>query len=788
MASLLQLLPFLFLQCLIVIASSSSNQIPKPYVVYMGSSTSNREDVKVAELAHLQILSSVIPREDSERISLIHHYKRSFKGFSAMLTDEEASLLSGLDEIVSVFPDPILQLHTTRSWDFLEAEAAAKVKPTRSTSWSSITHKYHNQSSDIIIGVIDSGIWPESASFKDDGMNEIPSRWKGVCMESSDFKRSNCNRKLIGARFYNLTLASSKNNTEAPGSPRDYGGHGTHTASTAAGAHVPNASYFGLARGTARGGSPYSRIASYKACEGRACSGAAILQAIEDAIEDGVDIISISISLNSHLDYLADPIAIGAFHAEQMGIMVICSAGNDGSTPFTVKNTAPWILTVGASTIDRDFQSTVLLGNGKSIQGTAINLSKLSRSMSIPLAYGKNIAVNSTVLSEARRCQPGSYDPEKVAGKILVCIQSELIDTKEVMQSVASNINAEEKSLTFIAKGLIIVNDDEKIWPSFSAGIFPYAEVGKLAGLQIIKYINSNKNPTATILPTVTVPGYKPAPVVAYFSSRGPGPITENILKPDITAPGVAILAATVPKSKELLGGIPAGKKPAAYALDSGTSMSCPHVTGVAAIIKSARPKWTYSMIKSALMTTATVYDNTGKLITNSSRNYANPHEMGAGEINPLRALNPGLVFETSTKDYLQFLCYFGYSEKKIQPMTGTKFNCPKKSADKLISNINYPSISISKLDRHGAARIVRRTVTNVGSSNSTYIVSKVNAPSGLSVKIFPQKLVFVEGVKRVSLRVSFFGKQASTGHNFGSITWSDNQHSVRVVFAVNVE
>ncbi|KAJ4720630.1 Subtilisin-like protease [Melia azedarach] len=616
-------------------------------------------------------------------------------------------------------------------------------------------------------------------------MNEIPSRWKGVCMESSDFKRSNCNRKLIGARFYNLTLASSKNNTEAPGSPRDYGGHGTHTASTAAGPHVPNASYFGLARGTARGGSPYSRIASYKACEGRACSGAAILQAIEDAIEDGVDIISISISLNSHLDYLADPIAIGAFHAEQMGIMVICSAGNDGSTPFTVKNTAPWILTVGASTIDRDFQSTVLLGNGKSIQGTAINLSKLSRSMSIPLAYGKNIAVNSTVLSEARRCQPGSYDPEKVAGKILVCIQSELIDTKEVMQSVASNINAEEKSFTSIAKGLIIVNDDETIWPSFSAGIFPYSEVGKLAGLQIIKYINSNKNPTATILPTVTVPGYKPAPVVAYFSSRGPGMLTQNLLKPDVTAPGVAILAAIVPKPTEL-GGIPAGEKPATYGFQSGTSMACPHVTGAVAVMKSVHPKWSYSMIKSALMTTASVYDNRGKRITNSSRSYANPHDIGAGEINPLRALNPGLVFTTSTKDYFRFLCFFGYSEKKIRKVSKTKFNCPRKSTEKLISNINYPSISISKLDRRGAVRTVRRTATNVGSPNATYI-SLVNAPSGLSVKVFPEKLVFVEGVKRMSFKVSFYSKQASTGYHFGSITWSDNQHSVRMVFALNV-
>lgn len=159
----------------------------------------------------------------------------------------------------------------------------------------------------------------------------------------------------------------------ATASVRDNVGHGTHTASTAAGAYVPNASYFGLAGGTARGGSPHSRIAAYKACPTEACSGAAVLKAIDDAIHDGVDVISISIGLDPRLDYLTDPMAIGAFHAEQKGIPVVCSAGNEGPGPFTVLSTAPWIFTIGASTIDRDFQSTVLLGNGESIRVTLIH-------------------------------------------------------------------------------------------------------------------------------------------------------------------------------------------------------------------------------------------------------------------------------------------------------------------------------------------------------------------------------------------------------------------------------
>ncbi|XP_044461856.1 CO(2)-response secreted protease-like isoform X2 [Mangifera indica] len=765
-SNFLKLLLFLFLHCLLLTASSS-NQIPKPYVVYMGSSSNiENGDGEFTESAHLQLLSSIIPSKKSDRISLIHHYKHAFKGFSAMLTEKEASLLSEVEGIVSVFPDRVLQLHTTRSWDFLE-EAAAQ--PSIST-WAS--YNYHKHSSDVIIGVIDTGIWPESESFKDQGLGEIPARWKGVCMESRDFKKSNCNRKLIGARFYK-TLSTSK---RTAGSPRDFIGHGTHTASTAAGARVANASYFGLARGTARGGSPSSRIASYQACSESGCSGATLLKAIDDAVEDGVDIISISIGMSSlfQSDYLSDPIAIGAFHAEQNGVMVVCSAGNDGPDPSTVVNTAPWVLTVAASTIDRNFESTIVLGNGKTIQGPAISLSNLSHTKTYPLAFGKDIAAYFTPEAEAKDCRPGSLDAKKVEGKIIVCLDNDPSIPRRIKKLVAEDAKA---------KGLIFVNEEEKGVP-FDSGIFPFSQVGNSDWYQIVKYINSTKNPTATILSTVDVPKYNPAPVVAYFSSRGPGAFTENILKPDVAAPGVAILAAIVPKE----GTTPNGNKPANYGLGSGTSMACPHVTGSAAFIKSLHPDWTSSMIKSALMTTATYYDNIGKPINNSSGNSANPHEMGVGEISPLKALNPGLVFETTTKDYLRFLCYYGYSNKIIKSMANTNFNCSKNSIDKLISNINYPSISIDNIERNKAVRTVRRTVTNVGSTNATYTAS-VQAPSGLVVNVYPKKISFGKDVKRASFKVSFNSKEASSGYNFGSITWWEGRrNSVRIVFAVNVE
>ncbi|KAK4796552.1 hypothetical protein SAY86_028878 [Trapa natans] len=769
--SLLLLLLPLIIFISLLLSSTASKQDPRPYVVYMGSSSSQvQENVEAAELSHLLMLNSLSSTQDNQpKRSLIHHYYHAFRGFSTMLTQDEASLLSQHDNVVSVFPDPILHLHTTRSWDFLEVGSSERTR-----------RRYLRPSNDVIIGIIDTGIWPESPSFSDEGVGEIPSRWKGTCMEGPDFKKSDCNRKLIGARYYTAERTSYGNITHLTrlgDSPRDSVGHGTHTASTAGGAPVANASYYGLARGTARGGLPSTRISSYKACTEDGCSGSTILKAIDDAINDGVDIISISIGMGSifQSDYLNDPIAIGAFHAEQMGVLVVCSAGNEGPWPYTIVNSAPWIFTVSASSIDREFQSTVVLGNGRQLKGSAISVSNLTSSDNYPLVFGEKAAGNFTPAYEARNCYPGSLDTRKVSGKIVVCIDTSPNLSRRVKKIVVEDARA---------KGMILIDENLKDIP-FDSGVFPFAQVDHAVGLEILKYMNSTKYPTATILPTSEILDFRPAPVVAYFSSRGPSGLTENILKPDIMAPGVAILAAVVPNTEP--GNVPSGKKPSGYSIKSGTSMACPHVTGAAAILMSVHSGWSFSMIKSALMTTATVYNNMGKPLTNSSELFANPHEMGSGEISPYRALHPGLVFETTTEDYLDFLCYYGYSEKNIKSMSRTNFNCPKDSVDELISSINYPSISISKLDRHGPVKTVKRTVTNVGPTNSTYMAS-IHCPGGLMVKVDPERIVFNGSTKRASYNVSFYSKEeAPSGYSFGSLTWSDGRHHVRTVFSVNV-
>ena len=159
---------------------------------------------------------------------------------------------------------------------------------------------------------------------------------------------------MIGARTYIGTSA------------RDENGHGSHTASTAAGSKVANASFFGLAGGVARGGVPSARIAVYKVCDPTGCQESDVIAAFDDAIADGVDLITISVG-GSATAFGSDGIAIGAFHAMQKGILTLQSAGNNGNSSGTVGSVAPWIFTVAASTMDRKIVDKVKLGNGKTL-------------------------------------------------------------------------------------------------------------------------------------------------------------------------------------------------------------------------------------------------------------------------------------------------------------------------------------------------------------------------------------------------------------------------------------
>ena len=284
---------------------------------------------------------------------MVYSYHNVISGFAARLTQKEVRAMEEKDRFVSANPERILHLQTTNTPNFLGLHQQIGF-------W-----KESNFGKGVIIGVLDSGILPSHPSFSDAGMPPPPAKWKGRC----DFNVSDCNNKLIGARSFNIAAKAMKGETAE--APIDEDGHGTHTSSTAAGGFVKNANALGNAKGTAVGMAPYAHLAIYKVCFGEDCPESDILAGLDAAVEDGVDVLSLSIGETS-VPFFKDNIAIGSFAAIQKGIFVSCAAGNSGPFNSTLSNDAPWILTVGASTIDRSIVSTAKLGNGEEFDGESL--------------------------------------------------------------------------------------------------------------------------------------------------------------------------------------------------------------------------------------------------------------------------------------------------------------------------------------------------------------------------------------------------------------------------------
>ncbi|XP_031120640.1 CO(2)-response secreted protease-like [Ipomoea triloba] len=737
------------------------------YIVYMGAAAPSNNGAMRKDQA--QLVTSLIKRK---RNALVYSYTNGFSGFSARLTAEEARSIAQKPGVVSVFPDPILQLHTTQSWDFLDSFSNKKIS-TAIRPGSAPDQPSSSGEADIIIGIMDTGIWPESASFNDNGMGPIPNRWKGKCEKGDDFNSSNCNRKIIGARYYPDSDDQGGQLSDS-GSARDHNGHGTHVASTAAGSLVDDASYYGLATGTAKGGSPSSRIAMYQVCRSFGCPGSAILKGFDDAIKDGVDVLSLSLGGSGGFkpDFTTDVIALGAFHAVEKGIVVVCSAGNSGPTPSSVVNEAPWIFTVAASTIDRDFQSQVVLGDKTVIKGGGIHFSNLTKTPVYPLATGESVKLdNGTRSVDARDCVPQSLDPAKAKGKIILC---------ETHDTDYGNDDRKEEVKSAGGIGIILIDTEGRfIAPKFDT--FPGSIIIENEGNQVYNYINSTRNPVATILPTVTITGNKPAPVVISFSARGPSLASTNILKPDICAPGVDILAAW-PTEANLNRPIP-GKNPPGYYIISGTSMSCPHTSGIVATVKAQNPKFSASAIRSAIMTTAIQTNNQNAPITTSAESIATPYDIGAGEANPTASIDPGLVYETETADYALFLCATGYNTSQIKLISKTipkDFQCPDNLTEDAISSINYPSIAIFRPRDGEPPKTVTRTATNVGPEESVYTAT-IEAMTGIKATVTPNKLVFTKEKKKLTYKMTFTATPSIPQIDiFGSIIWTSGKYRVR--------
>ncbi|KAK3134325.1 hypothetical protein QOZ80_6AG0547690 [Eleusine coracana subsp. coracana] len=581
-----------------------------------------------------------------------------------------------------------------------------------------------------IIGLLDTGIDFAHTSFDDGGMSSPPAKWRGSCK----FESVKCNNKIIGAR--------SLIGGQGPDPPSDNIGHGTHTSSTAAGRFVQGASVLGSGKGTAAGMAPRAHLAMYQVCNEQGCYGSDILAGVEAAITDGVDVLSISLGGRSQ-PFHEDILAIGTFSATQKGIFVNCSAGNSGPFPGSLSNEAPWILTVGASTIDRQMKAIVKLGDGSFYIGeSAYQPSNLG---SLPVVFDVDASGNIT----------GKVVSTKVEGS--------LVEFGEVVKNAGGS-------------GIILLGPDDSGYTTFAeAHVLPASYVNSPDGEKIRQYIVKSDKPTASILFNGTSLGSSIAPVVAYFSSRGPSTASPGILKPDIMGPGVNIIAAwpfKVGPTKVDEQGI--------FNSISGTSMAAPHLSGIAAIIRSAHPDWSPAAIKSAIMTTAYVaYDN-NKPILDEKLNPAGHFSIGAGHVNPSKAVNPGLIYDTDEGQYILYLCGLGYSDSEVETITHQKDAC--KNGRKINeAELNYPSIAV----RSSAGKIVvNRTVTNVGDIRSFYSIN-IDMPKEVEVVVSPTTLEFTSAKEKKTFTVSLSWDPSKTKNAEGSFKWVSGKQVVRSPIAI---
>ncbi|PIN14699.1 Cucumisin [Handroanthus impetiginosus] len=726
------------LQNIAFLTNASNDDGRKTYIVYMGDLPEETPSLSLMDVHH-NLLADAIGDETLARNSKIHTYGRSFNAFAARLLPHEVKLLSQKEGVVSVFPNKVQKPLTTRSWDFIGLPIDVR--------------RNHRIESDLIIGLFDTGIWTESPSFDDKGFGPPPPKWKGKCDKAVNF--TGCNNKVIGAQYFQIAKTLPRDAT----SPLDTEGHGTHTASTIAGVPVKGANLYGLATGTARGGVPSARIASYKVCWPD-CQDIDILAAFDAAIADGVDIISASLGANSRI-FFQDSVAVGSLHALKKGILTVCAAGNSGPDLSTVQNVAPWILTVGASTIDRKFQTDLQLGNGEKISsGIAINTYAPKKEF-YPLTNGPHAqyVYGDFYFGNVSACEYGTLNETKVKGKILYCQEPGGDSVIKALGGVGT-----------------IMTNDQYIDTAFAA-VGPGTYVSFSDGEKIDKYINSTRNPKVVIYKTRTVS--IAAPSVASFSARGPQKITPQILKPDISAPGVGILAAYTKFAT--LSERAGDDRVVKYNVQSGTSMSCPHVAGAAAYVKSFHPTWSPSAIKSALMTTTKEIK-----IKPVERELA----YGSGELNPTKALNPGLVYNNNIESYISFLCKQGYEDRQISILAGTKkYNCSTVRRAKGADGLNYPSIYLPLNNNESdVSAVFYRTVTNVGKGKSVYN-AEVTLPRGLSIVVTPEVLKFSRVNQKKSFKVILKGKlldNTSSLYLSGSLVWSNSKYSVKSPILLN--
>ena len=655
----------------------------------------------------------------------LKQYAVSLNGFTTTLTPDKARALQRAPGVLSVTEDRPRRLTDNKNpVDFLKVSGSKGV-------WAALGGK-KNAGRGVVVGIVDTGYWPESKSFAGEPlgtarptsdpfrpyrsgkkilMNKADGhRFTGACQAGDSFTGSECNTKVIGARFFSSTYTSLTAPSQRTDflSPRDGNGHGTHLASTAAGNAGVSASVAGHSFGEISGIAPAAKLAIYKVGFTSATDPepaiytSDALAAIDAAISDGVDVINYSISGSDTLD---DPVDLAFLSAASAGIFVSAAAGNGGPGASSLNHVSPWLTTVAASTV-APYAGTVVLGNGKKYAG--ISTTVLSKVGPARIVTARSVKRASATGADADICAPDTLSRTKAAGKIVVC-------DRGVVDRVAKSAEVKRVGGT----GMVLANLTNNSTDGDTHSV-PTLHLSVPFGPEVKAYAKK-AGATATLRAGNLSSTPIRYPQIAGFSSRGPSIGNGgDLLKPDIAAPGVSVLAAVAPPSN--------GNQK--FDFYSGTSMAAPHVSGIAALYFGVHPRWSPMAVKSAIMTTASsVKKANGKL----SHDYL---AQGAGNVRPDRMFNPGVVFDAGWKDWLAFLEGEGFDTH-----TGVKPVDP--------SDFNAPSIAIGTLV--GSQTVTRRvTAIKPGTYQTT-----ISVP-GLAATVTPSALTFSRAGQTKIVKITF--------------------------------
>lgn len=675
------------------------------------------EDTFLAELAR-----NVPGAKAGQRLRTV------YGGIALRIPANKAATLLKLPGVAAVQEDRPEQLLTDSSASFIGAPAIYSRLGGSSSSGKGV-----------VVGVLDSGAWPEHPQFADPGTLPAVPPTKDGTPRVCDFGDNPltpaadpfaCNRKLIGGAPFLETYNSVYPGETYPDSARDSNGHGTHTATTSAGGPVADANPLGIGRGPIHGIAPAAHVSVYKVCGEQGCFPSDSAQAVGRAILDGVRVINFSISGGT--SPYSDPVELAFLDAYAAGVLVSTSAGNSGPGAATVNHVSPWVTTVAASTQSRTFQSTITLTGAGGATATVRGAS-ITAGVASPLPV---VLASAPPYSNALCADPAPAG--LFAGKIVVCERgpNRVLKSHNVLQGGAAGM------ILLNTTPLDVMTDNHWV---------PAVHTDKPETDALRAFLSANPGATATF-----TQGAKTAwqgDVITTFSSRGPG---GDFLKPDVTAPGLHILAGQTPTLEGPAGG-PQGNL---YQVISGTSMSSPHVAGAAALVFALHPDWTPGQVKSALETTAKTSVTKQDRVTP-----ADPFDLGGGRIDLTKAGDPGLTLNETAENF---------TASANDELNRVDLNLPSVNAPIMPGLITAKRTFTNVTDRtltyradgttvSGAGIAVLPPVFSVRPGKTAKVTVMITAPDLPDGQYFGQvNLKQVGGGRDLHLPVAFFRKEGA--------------------------